>query len=218
MDPAPYIDHTLLKPDMNNSELERLCHEANIYKFAAVCIPPNFIKYAKRILKSTPVKTVSVVGFPMGYSCPQSKYAEIYQAINDEVDEIDTVINISSVKAHDWNFLEKEIKLLLPLVRSGQKIIKVIVESGILTEREIIECCSIYAAQGVDYLKTSTGFNNQGATLLAVKLMRKYLPPEIGIKASGGIRTLESAISFILEGASRIGTSSGIKIIHEYEA
>ncbi|HEV8081655.1 MAG TPA: deoxyribose-phosphate aldolase, partial [Chitinophagaceae bacterium] len=188
-----YIDHTILKPTTTLAEIEKLCKEAIQYQFAAVCVPPLFIKKAKELLNNSTVKGATVIGFPFGYCAIEAKIAEIVLAIVDGADELDMVINISAIKNNDWQFLANEINTILPIARNRGKILKVIIESGILTDNEIIKCCDIYGAAGVDYLKTSTGYAERGASVYAVELIRKHLSDAVKIKASGGIRTYRFA-------------------------
>jgi deoxyribose-phosphate aldolase len=212
---AKYIDHTILKPTTILSEVENLCNEAIEYQFAAVCIPPLFVKKAKAILNGSSVKVATVIGFPFGYSAIEAKVAEIVLAIVDGADELDMVINISAIKNNDWQFLANEINTILPIVGNRGKILKVIIESGILTDNEIIKCCDIYGAAGVDYLKTSTGYAERGASVHAVELIRKHLSDAVKIKASGGIRAYQFAKELIDAGADRLGCSNSVQIIKE---
>ena len=209
---ARYIDHTILKPTTTRAEVERVCAEAIQYGFAAVCIPPPFVRFAHQSLDGTPVKVATVVGFPFGYSAVEAKVSEILLAIVDGVDELDMVINLLALKNNDWTYLAGEIGTILPLVHAQGRVLKVIVESGILTNEELIRCCTIYGTAGVDFLKTSTGYAEKGATIGAVEIMRKHLPSSVQIKASGGIRTAASAKAFIEAGATRLGSSSGVSI------
>ncbi|MBI3883513.1 MAG: deoxyribose-phosphate aldolase, partial [Sphingobacteriales bacterium] len=179
---SPYIDHTILKPTTTTTDIEKLCAEAVQYQFAAVCVPPLFVKKAVELVRGSAVKVATVIGFPFGYSAVEAKAAEIVLAIIDGVDELDLVINISAIKNNDWQFLANEINALIPIVKSKNKVIKIIIESGILTDDEIIKCCTIYAAAGVDFMKTSTGYAEKGATVEAVQLMRKHLDSHIHIK------------------------------------
>lgn len=210
-----YIDHTILKPTTTLAEIEKLCSEAIQYQFAAVCVPPLFVKKAKEILDNSIIKTATVIGFPFGYNAIEAKVAEIVLAMVDGADELDMVINISAIKNNDWNFIASEINTIMPIIKSKDKIIKVIIESGILTDDEIIKCCDIYGAAGVDYVKTSTGYAETGATLHAVELIRAHLADSIKIKASGGIKSYEFAKELIEAGADRIGCSSSVKIMQE---
>ncbi len=168
---AKYIDHTILKPTTTLADVEKICNEAKQYGFAAVCVPPLFVKKAKEILNDSKVKVATVIGFPFGYSAIEAKVAEIVLAIIDGADELDMVINISAIKNNDWQFLANEINTILPIIKSRNKVLKVIIESGILTEEEIIKCCDIYGAAGVDYVKTSTGYAEKGASVHAVQLI-----------------------------------------------
>lgn len=210
-----YIDHTILKPTTTLAKIEKLCSEAIQYQFAAVCVPPLFVKKAKEILDNSIIKTATVIGFPFGYNAIEAKVAEIVLAMVDGADELDMVINISAIKNNDWNFIASEINTIMPIIKSKDKIIKVIIESGILTDDEIIKCCDIYGAAGVDYVKTSTGYAETGATLHAVELIRAHLADSIKIKASGGIKSYEFAKELIEAGADRIGCSSSVKIMQE---
>jgi deoxyribose-phosphate aldolase len=215
LDISSYIDHTILKPTTTLTEVEKICAEAIQYHFAAVCIPPLYVKKVKEILRNSPVKVATVIGFPFGYEAIEAKVAEIVLAIVDGADELDMVINISSIKNSDWNFIASEITTILPIVKSKNKIIKVIIESGILTDDEIIKCCDIYGAAGVDFVKTSTGYAEKGASVHAVKLIRAHLADPVKIKASGGIKTYQFAKELIEAGAIRLGCSSSVEIIKE---
>jgi deoxyribose-phosphate aldolase len=215
MNIASYIDHTVLKPTTLIADVEKLCAEARQYSFAAVCVPPLFVKKAKELTAGSSVKVATVIGFPFGYSAVEAKVAEIVLAIIDGVDELDMVINISAVKNNDWQFLANEINAVMPIIRGKGKVIKMIIESGILSDEEIITCCDIYGAAGVDFMKTSTGYAEKGATVEAVQLMRKHLPSSIKIKASGGIKNYSFALQLVNAGADRIGCSSSIQIVNE---
>lgn len=207
-----YIDHTILKPTTLVTDIEKVCEEAKTYSFAAVCVPPPFVKLAKQLLQETPVKVATVIGFPFGYAAIEAKLAEILLAIVDGADELDVVINLIALKNNDWQYLANEINHIMPVVKGKNKVVKFIVESGILTNDEIIKCCDIYGAAGIDYMKTSTGYAETGATVEAVALMRKHLPEAVQIKASGGIRTYEFAVQLIEAGATRLGCSSSVAI------
>jgi deoxyribose-phosphate aldolase len=215
MNIAEYIDHTVLKPTTTLQDVEKLCEEALSYQFAAVCVPPLFVKKAKEILSASSTKVATVIGFPFGYSAIEAKVAEVVLAIIDGADELDVVINISAIKNNDWQFLANEINAILPITKNKNKIIKVIIESGILTDDEIIKCCDLYGAAGVDFMKTSTGYAEKGASIEAVKLMRKHLADNVLIKASGGIKNFIFAKQLIEAGANRLGCSSSIAIINE---
>ena len=212
---APYIDHTILKPTTTEAEVKTLCEQAAQYNFAAVCVPPVYVRRARKFLHRTEVKVATVIGFPLGYNEMEVKALEIADAIDDGADELDMVQNLTAVKNADWGCLEKEIiAALVPIHQSGKKI-KIIVESGLLTDEELIKCCSIYGQFNVDFLKTSTGFAETGATVHAVQLMRANLPEKIAIKASGGIRNFAFAKELIDAGATRIGCSASVQIFNE---
>lgn len=212
MNIASYIDHTVLKPTTRNADIDKLCAEAVQYEFAAVCVPPPYISRAKAATRQSAVKTATVIGFPFGYSCIEAKVAEVKQAITDGADELDIVINLCALKNGDWDYLAKEIVACLQPIRLHRKVVKVIIESGILTDEEIVTACVLYAKHKVDFVKTSTGYAEQGASVHAVRLMRTNLPASIEIKASGGIRTFAFAEELILAGATRIGASASIAI------
>lgn len=215
MNIAKYIDHTLLKPTTTLLEIENLSKEALEYGFAAVCVPPLFVKKAKEFTNNSAIKVATVIGFPLGYSAIEAKVAEIVLAMVDGADELDMVINISAIKNNDWNFIANEINTIIPIIKNRDKVIKVIIESGVLTDDEIIKCCDIYGAAGVDYVKTSTGYAEKGATVHAVKLIRTHLADQVKIKASGGIKSFEFAKQLIDAGADRLGCSSSVQIVKE---
>lgn len=208
-----YIDHTILKPTCLVADIQKLCEEAKHYQFAAVCVPPNFIKLAKELVQGSVVQVATVIGFPFGYSATEAKIAEIILAMVDGADELDVVANISAIKNGDWMAIADEINHIMPIIRSKGKKIKVIIESGVLTDEEIVKCCDIYGIAGIDYLKTSTGYAEKGASVEAVQLFRKHLPEAIHIKASGGIRDYATAKQMIDAGATRIGCSAGVAIV-----
>jgi len=215
MNIAPYIDHTLLKQAATLPQIENVCKEALEYKFAAVCIPPLYVKKAKEFLADSDIKVSTVIGFPLGYCAIEAKVAEIVLAIVDGADELDMVVNISAIKNGDWNFIANEINTIMPLIKNKNKVVKVIIETGVLTDDEIIKCCDIYGAAGVDYVKTSTGFAEKGASIHAVKLIRAHLSDAIKIKASGGIRSYSFAKELMNAGANRIGCSASVEIVKE---
>ena len=215
MDLARFIDHTFLKPAATLPDIEQLCVEAAQYNFCAVCVPPPFVKRAKSLLGPTPVKIATVIGFPFGYSATEAKVAESLLALVDGADELDVVINLIALKMGDWNYVTKEIALLTTVVHNKHKEIKVIVESGILTEEEIIRCCTALGPLGIDFMKTSTGYAEKSASIEAVQLMKACLPPGVQIKASGGIRTYEFARSLVEAGAGRLGCSASVAIVQQ---
>ncbi len=217
---ASYIDHTLLKPTATHIDISKICNESLVYGFAAVCVPPPLVKVARLLLRGEDpvVKVATVIGFPFGYSTVKAKLVEVEQAITDGADELDIVINLVTLKEGDWAQLEEEMSVLTERAHAGEKIVKVIIETGILTDEEIIQCCSIYSRVGVDFLKTSTGYAEKGATIAAVRLMREHLPPQVKIKASGGIRDYATAVAMIAAGADRLGCSASVEIVKEESA
>ena len=214
---AIYIDHTLLKPTALIAEIERLCEEAITYEFAAVCVPPIFVTKAHELIAGQTVKLATVIGFPFGYSAPKAKLAEVQQAMRDGAEELDVVINIAALKNKSWNYLRAEMLPLVEYIHEQQGIVKVIIESGVLTRDEILRCCEIYAPLEVDFLKTSTGYAEKGATVEAVELMRSNLPFDVRIKASGGIKTYKFAEELIEAGAERLGCSASVAIVNGLE-
>jgi len=204
---ASYIDYTLLKPTCTYADIKKLCQEAIQYKFAAVCVPPFMVSFAKEQLTGTHLRLATVVGFPFGYQVADVKLVETRRAIDEGADELDIVINLSALKSGSWTYLENEMEPLVGISHDYHKLVKVIIETGVLTDDEIIRCCQVYGKLGVDFLKTSTGYAEKGATLEAVKLIRKNAPGPVRIKASGGIRDFDFARQLIEAGAERIGTS-----------
>lgn len=212
---SKYFDHTILKFDTSIEDIKQICNEALEYQFAAVCIPPFFIKQAKDLLIDSKVLVATVVGFPLGYSHTIVKLQETKLAILDGADEIDMVVNVSAMKSGDWEYVQQDILTLNELCHDHKVILKVIIESSLISDEEIVKLCEICSQIKVDFVKTSTGFNGQGAQVKDVQLMRANLPESIKIKASGGIRTKASMSEMIEAGASRIGASSSVKIIQE---
>jgi deoxyribose-phosphate aldolase len=212
---ASYIDHTVLKPTTTLGEMEKCCAEAIEYGFAAVCIPPPLVRLARQLLGESGIKVATVIGFPFGYSAIEAKVSESILAMVDGADELDMVINLIALKNNDWEYLASEIGTILPLIHGKDKVLKVIVESGVLTSEELIRCCTLYGAAGVDFVKTSTGYADRGASVGSVEMMRKHLPSSVRIKASGGIRSFDFAKELIDAGASRLGSSSGVTIVHQ---
>lgn len=210
-DLSPYIDHTLLKADATEKDIVRLCEEAKLHRFKAVCVNPIFVKKTREILGSTEVLTASVIGFPLGTSLPQVKALETELAIRDGAREIDMVIRLDLVKAGNWREVERDINEVVKAA-SGN-IVKVILETGLLTREEIIASCRASEAAGAAFVKTATGFLGRGATIDDVRLMRESCSSAIKIKASGGVKTFEQAVSMIEAGADRLGTSSGVALV-----
>ncbi len=216
---AQLIVHTVLKPTTTRADVDKLCAEAGGYGFATVCVPPYFVTAAKGFLNKFPdVGVATVIGFPFGYSSISAKAAEVEQAIADGADELDMVINLAAVKAADWYYLQKEIETITALTHKAGKTLKLIIESGILTDDEIVKCCQIYQAYPIQFLKTSTGYAEQGATVAAVQLMRQHLPSTIQIKASGGIKTYVFAQELVAAGATRLGCSASVAIVNNENA
>ena len=210
---ARVIDHTILKPDCTKTDIETLCKEAIDFGFKTVCVPPYYIKDAVRFLKDHETMVASVIGFPLGYSATPAKVEEIKRAIMDGADEIDAVINISAVKSSNWNHVENDIDSMTRAVHLKGKVIKVILETGLMTAEEVKKLCKICAEQGVDFVKTSTGFNAAGANIDIVQDLRNILPKKIKIKASGGIRSKKEAIDLLNAGADRLGCSASVQIV-----
>ncbi len=212
---AKYIDHTLLKPNITNDQVDTLCAEAVQYGFASVCIPTYFVKRAKYNLDTTPVKVCTVIDFPFGYDYASAKVESIKKAIEFGAQEIDAVINIPAVKNGDWKTVKYELDSMRTITKINDAIIKIIFETCYLTKKEIEMLANACLEFDIDYLKTSTGFGTGGATVEDVKLMKSIAGDKAKVKASGGIRTREDALKMIEAGASRIGASAGIKIVAE---
>ena len=213
MNVAGYIDHTLLKPNATLSDIRQLCAEAIEYGFAAVCIPPFYVKEAVGLLGAGKPKVATVIGFPMGYSATPAKVEEIKKAIDDGADELDVVINLCALKSENWNYVRNDIDSVCTAVHLKGKVIKIILETGLLEEDEIRQLCAICLDSKPDFVKTSTGMNGPGASLEAVALLRQEVGGQIKIKASGGIRTPEQARLFIEAGAARLGASAGVALL-----
>ncbi len=213
---ASYIEHTCLLPTLTGADIEKLTEEALAYQFAGVCVPPFWIRKAKRDLNGAPIAAVTVIGFPLGYQRTETKLHEIKLALQDGADELDLVINVSAIKHNAFEWIKPEILRCAELIHAQEKILKVILETAYLTDEEITRTCKVCADAGADYVKTSTGFAPTGATVAHVRLMRASVPDTVGIKASGGIRTLEQARAMIEAGADRIGTSAGVSLMESW--
>jgi deoxyribose-phosphate aldolase len=211
---SSYIDHTILHPATSIAEIEKLCSEAAVYEFAAVCVPPPFVKRARELLAPVNIRVATVIGFPFGYSATEAKLAETILAMVDGADELDMVINVIALRMGDWDFISKEVNMICSVVHNKQRLLKVIIESGILNDDEIIRCCETIGRSGIDFMKTSTGYAQKGATVEAVQLMRRYLPADVRIKASGGIRDYNFAKLLIDAGAVRLGCSASVAIVN----
>jgi len=216
VDLSSYIDHTLLKETVKINEVDKICLEASSENFAAVCIRHRYVAAAKSMLSGSGVKVATVVAFPLGDGTIGSKVQAINEALEAGADEVDMVIDICALKRGNWQQLEDEISACLKPVIAADKAIKLIVESGILTDNELIGCCRLYSNFKIDFMKTSTGYAEFGATLHAVKLMKANLHPGIGIKASGGIKTYKFAKELVDAGATRLGCSAGMQIMKEF--
>ncbi|SHK07320.1 deoxyribose-phosphate aldolase [Paramaledivibacter caminithermalis] len=207
-----YIDHTLLKPEATEEQIKKICEEAKKYGFASVCVNPYYTSLVRKELKGTKVKTCVVVGFPLGANTKEVKAFETKQAIENGAQEIDMVINIGALKSKKYDIVKEDIKAVVDAAK-GKALVKVIIETCLLTEEEKVRTCEIAKEAGADFVKTSTGFSKGGATVEDIKIMRKTVGPDMGVKASGGIRTKESAQTVIDAGASRIGASASIAIV-----
>ncbi|MBY4986621.1 deoxyribose-phosphate aldolase [Streptococcus suis] len=206
-----YIDHTILKPETSKEQVAQILAEAKEYDFASVCVNPNWVTYAAQELKDSDVKVCTVIGFPLGANTPAVKAFETKDAIENGADEIDMVINIGALKSKNDELVLEDIKAVVEA--SGDKLVKVIIETCLLTEEEKVKACQLSKEAGADFVKTSTGFSTGGATVEDVALMRKTVGSDMGVKASGGARSYEDAIAFIEAGATRIGASSGVAIM-----
>lgn len=204
---AEYVDYTLLKPTATREDVLRLCEEAKAYRTCSVCVNSCFVKTVREALRGTGIKTCCVVGFPLGAMSSQAKAEETRIAIEDGAEEIDMVQNIGQAKAGEWSLVEQDIAAVTEAAR-GRALVKVILETCLLTQEEIVASCQAAARAGADFVKTSTGFSTGGARAEDIALMRKTVGPKMGVKASGGIRTRQAAEEMIQAGASRIGASS----------
>jgi len=213
MDIAERIDHTLLKAETTRSEVKTLCEEAIAHNFIAVCIPPYFVEFAKGLLEEKGTKISTVVGFPLGFGSTATKVEEIKRAIEMGADELDVVVHLSAVKNKDWSFVKNDIESMTRACHMKGKVIKVILETAVLDEEEMLKLCEVCNEAGVDYVKTSTG-RVGGATPEIIRFLRTHVSEKIKIKASGGIRNLEQAQSLIAAGADRLGTSAGPNLLH----
>lgn len=206
------IDHTLLKQDASPEQIVNLCEEAKKFDFMSVCVNPAYVPLAASCLKGSDVKVCTVIGFPLGMNLTKTKVEEAVLTVKEGAQEVDMVINVGMLKAGHDDYVREEIREIKQAV--GSKIIlKVIIESCLLNNDEIVRACKAAKEAGADFVKTSTGFSTGGATVEAAKLMRETVGPEMGVKASGGVRTHEDLIKMVEAGANRIGTSSGAKII-----
>lgn len=208
------IDHTILKADATSEMVKSLCEEAREYKFAAVCVNPTHIEYCKELLKDSGVKVATVIGFPLGANSSETKAFETTNAIEKGADEVDMVINVGALKDKNYDLVKNDIEAVVKAAR-GKALVKVIIETSLLTDDEKKKVCQLALDAGADFVKTSTGFSTGGATIEDVKLMKSVVGDNMEIKASGGVRNKETAEAMIQAGATRLGTSSGIKIAKE---
>lgn len=206
-----YIDHTLLKADASQEQIETLIEEAKKYDFASVCVNPTWVSFAAQALKATDVKVCTVIGFPLGANTPEIKAFETSDAIQNGANEVDMVINIGALKSRNFDLVERDIRAVVEAAKGT--LVKVIIETCLLTDDEKVKACQIAQKAGADFVKTSTGFSTGGATVEDVALLRKTVGPDMGVKASGGARSYEDALAFIKAGATRIGASSGVAIM-----
>ncbi|MFC0299771.1 deoxyribose-phosphate aldolase [Virgibacillus soli] len=211
---AQYIDHTLLKPEATKDQIETLLAEAKEYQFASVCVNPYWVKYCYEFLKDTDVKVCTVIGFPLGATTTETKVFETTQAIENGATEVDMVINIGELKAKHDEVVKQDIAAVVQTAK-GKALTKVIIETSLLTEEEKIRACTLAKEAGTDFVKTSTGFSGGGATVEDITLMRKTVGPELGVKASGGVRDRQTVEAMIQAGATRIGASSGVAIVKD---
>lgn len=214
---ASLIDHTLLKPEATKLEIHRLCDDARASSFASVCINPHWVQTALKRLQGSDVLVCTVIGFPLGANDARTKLAEAGVALAQGAQELDMVQNIGALRSGDFHLVHKEIADLVDVAHSRGAILKVILETCLLTDAEKITACRLAMQAKADFVKTSTGFSKSGATVADVKLMRQTVGPDMGVKASGGIRTFEALREMVLAGANRIGTSSGLSILYEME-
>jgi deoxyribose-phosphate aldolase len=212
---AALIDHTILKPEATPADVERLCGEALAHKFAAVCINPVFVSTAAALLRGSAVRVCAVVGFPLGASLTSTKLAEAQSALRDGAQELDMVINLGALKSAQNEAVSADIRAITAVAHTANAICKVIIETCLLNEEEKVRACRLAATANAEFVKTSTGFSTSGATAEDVALMRTVVGPHIGVKASGGIRTLADFLKMTAAGATRIGTSNGLKILEE---
>jgi deoxyribose-phosphate aldolase len=214
-DVAALIDHTLLKAEATRNDIERICREALQYQFASVCVNSVFVNQVSEALRNAAVKTCVVVGFPLGANLSTVKLDEARAALDQGAQEIDMVIHIGALKAGDDAAVRSEIESLSRLVHEHRAILKVIIETALLSEEEKVRACRVARDARADFVKTSTGFSTSGATIADVALMRREVGRDIGVKASGGVRTLDDLLQIVEAGATRIGTSNGVKIMQE---
>jgi deoxyribose-phosphate aldolase len=209
---AKYVDHTLLKPAASKDQVKKVCDEAIANKFASVCVNPNYIEFVAQQLSGSGVAPCVVIGFPLGATTPEVKAAETSAVVALGAKEVDMVVNIGAIKSGDWKLVKRDIEAVTAAAR-GKALVKTIIETCLLTDEEKVKVCTVAKLAGADFVKTSTGFSTGGATEQDVRLMRQTVGPDIGVKASGGVKDYASAVKMIKAGATRLGTSSGVKIV-----
>lgn len=213
-DLAKRLEYTLLKPDSTAAEVRQLCADALEHRMGGVCVPPLFVRDARRIIgEGGPVKVVTVIGFPMGYSAIAGKSEEIKRAIDEGTDELDAVLNLAALKSDNWNHVQNDLDSMARATHMRGRLLKVILECGLLTEMEIERVCRIAFDLRIDFVKTGTGFHGHPATVDMVRILRRLAPAEMRIKAAGGIRTTAEAEALLEAGADRIGTSAALDIL-----
>ncbi|GAA4377020.1 deoxyribose-phosphate aldolase [Hymenobacter koreensis] len=210
---AARIDHTLLKPDATRAQIEQLCSEAVAAGFASVCVPPHYVPVAAAALHSSGVAVCTVIGFPLGYNTPAAKQAEAEEALRHGATELDMVLNNAAFRSGDFAAVQRDIQQLADICHHQGALLKVIIETALLTPEDIAKACELCAAAGADFVKTSTGFASRGASVEDVRLMRSQLPAHIRIKAAGGIRTHAQAVALVQAGADRLGASAGLALL-----
>jgi deoxyribose-phosphate aldolase len=215
---AGMIDHTLLKPDATSDKIAQLCFEAKKYHFASVCVNPTHVKLCADLLKDSEVRVCTVIGFPLGATSPEVKAFETQNALDNGATEIDMVINVGALKAGENELVARDIRGVVEVGHKAGALVKVIIETSLLTDEEKVVACLLAKEAGADYVKTSTGFSGGGATVHDIALMRRAVGPSLGVKASGGIHTHEEAEAMVAAGATRIGASAGVKIIQAGQA
>jgi deoxyribose-phosphate aldolase len=210
---AGLIDHTALKPDTSKEQIKKLCREAMEYGFASVCVNPSYVSLCSEILKESNVKVCTVIGFPLGATTTAAKVAETVEAIENGASEVDMVINVGAIKSEDYNYVSMDIAAVVKAAE-GKALVKVILETCLLTDDEKVLCCKLCKEAGADFVKTSTGFSTGGASTGDIRLMREAVGNDMGVKASGGIRDFRTAREMVEAGATRVGASASIAIVN----
>ena len=215
---ARLIDHTLLKPEATEAQIRQLCEEAKQYHFASVCVHPTWVSLCRSLLVDSPVKVCTVVGFPLGATLPEVKAFEAERSVIAGAHELDMVINVGRLKSGDHHVVFQDVAAVVAVGHRYGALVKAIIETSLLSEEEKVAACVLAQAGGVDFVKTSTGFSGGGATVADVALMRRVVGPTLGVKAAGGVRSAQDLKMMVAAGATRIGTSGGVKIMEEFAA